>query len=203
MHDPSSSAFEAGLHILAYLNSTRKMGLIFDGTKPHVSVFSDSSWGQVPFPFGGHVVFYCGAAVSYVARKLKVAPQSSAEAETAVYSTSAKDLRFVLNVLGADGLQMKLTPPVIIYCDNSAAVSGVKQVGATGRTRHYDIWLTYGREQYLSRLSSPEWVNTTEQVADIFTKALDKTTFLKLRAALLNMHHDAVTEHMREMINGP
>ena len=59
MHDPSSSAFEAGLHILAYLNSTRKMGLTFDGTKPHVSVFSDSSWGQVPFPFGGLVVFYC------------------------------------------------------------------------------------------------------------------------------------------------
>ena len=202
MHDPSPDSYEAGLGVLAYLHSTRKLGLTFDGTKPHISVFSDSSWGQVPFPFGGHVVFYCGAAVAYVARKLKIAPQSSAEAETAVYSTSAKDLRFILNVLGPDGLKMSIMNPVAIYCDNEAAVSSIKKVGATGRTRHYDIWLTYGREQYLSRISTPWWVSTTEQIADIFTKALDKTTFLKFRAALLNMHHDAVTDHMRAMING-
>jgi hypothetical protein len=137
-----------------------------------------------------------------VARKLKIAPQSSAEAETAVYSTSAKDLRFILNVLGPDGLKMSIMNPVAIYCDNEAAVSSIKKVGATGRTRHYDIWLTYGREQYLSRISTPWWVSTTEQIADIFTKALDKTTFLKFRAAILNMHQDTVTDHMRAMING-
>ena len=44
MHDPSLAAYEAGLGILAYLSSSRKLGITFDGTKPFLSVFSDSSW---------------------------------------------------------------------------------------------------------------------------------------------------------------
>ena len=98
MQDPSIDAYEAGLGVLAYLSSARKIGITYNGNKPAITVFSDSSWGQTPFPFGGHVVFFCGGAVSYQARKLKIAPQSSAEAETAVYATAAKDLQFVLNV---------------------------------------------------------------------------------------------------------
>ena len=77
-------------------------------------MFSDSSWGQSPHPYGGHAIFFCGAAVAFSARKLKIAPQSSAEAELAVYSTAAKDLRFVLNLLGE--LQMSPPLPVKIYC---------------------------------------------------------------------------------------
>ena len=202
MHDPSTEAYEAALNILAYLSSTRSLGITYDGTRAHVSVFSDSSWGQVPFPFGGHVVFFCGAAVSFQARKLKIAPQSSAEAETAVYSAAAKDLRFVINVIGTDALQHVLSLPINIFCDNSAAVTHISNVGATSRTKHYEIWVGYGREQYINRVSQPVWVATTEQVADVFTKALDKTTFLKFRGALLNISHDAVTENMWTMIRG-
>ena len=49
----------------------------------------------------------------------------------------------------------------------------------------------------------PVWIGTLDQVADIFTKALDKTSFLKFRALLLNLAHDAVTSAMRERIYGP
>eukprot|EP00966_Prymnesium_polylepis_P249372 5765519-Prymnesium_polylepis.1 len=36
-HDPSPDYYEAGLGVLAYLHPTRKLGLTFDGTKPHIS----------------------------------------------------------------------------------------------------------------------------------------------------------------------
>ena len=162
--------------------------------------YTDSSWGQTPFPFGGHVILFCGAAIAFQSKKLKIAPQSSAEAETAVYASTVKDLRFVLNVL--KDLQQRVSLPVSILCDNQAAVSNVTNVGATQRTRHYENWVTFGREQYLSRVSVPQWVPTAEQVADIFTKALDKTTFLKFRAMLHNIHHDAVTDTMRSFVLG-
>ena len=60
---------------------------------------------MVPIPFGGHVILYGGAAVSYSARKVKIVPQSSAEAETAAYSKAAKpkDVRYVTNVIGPEG----------------------------------------------------------------------------------------------------
>ena len=69
----------------------------------------------------------------------------------------------------------------------------IKDVGSKGRMRHYERWLLYGREQYLNRMSVPEWVSTVIQVADIFTKPLDPTTFRKFRAALLNIRG---AEHM-------
>ena len=162
-------------------------------------------WAQTAFPYGGYAIFFCGGAVSFAARKLKIVPRSSAEAETAVYASTAKDLRFILNVLGCDGLQIDLGSllPVNIYCDNQAAVTNITNVGATARTRHYENWLNYGREQYLNKVSKPVWVETREQVADIFTKALDKTTFLRLRAMLLNISSDLVSTQMRDRILGP
>ena len=70
-------------------------------------------------------------------------------------------------------------------------------------TTHYENWITFGREQYLNRVSEPKWIGTLEQVADIFTKALDKTSFLKFRAMLLNIESELVTTSMREKIYGP
>ena len=79
MHDPSTDAWDAGLGVLAYLNSSRKLGITYDGNMPFISVFTDYSWGQTPFPFGGHAVFFCGGAVSNQSRKLKISPQPSAD----------------------------------------------------------------------------------------------------------------------------
>ena len=45
----------------------------------------------------------------------------------------------------------------------------------------------YGRWQYLHNISKPVLVPTKSQVADIFTKPLDKTSFLKFRDILLNV----------------
>jgi hypothetical protein len=43
---------------------------------------------------------------------------------------------------------------------------------------------------WLEKFCLPDWVSTKLMVADIFTKALDKTTFLKFRAALLNLNYE-------------
>ena len=80
---------------------------------------------------------------------------------------------------------MPTTLPAKVHCDNDAAVSTVMKPGATQRTKHYEAWVMYGREQWLNKVSKPEWIATTYNVADIFTKPLDKkdmerpTTFLK------------------------
>ena len=60
----------------------------------------------------------------------------------------------------------------------------------------------YGREQYLNLISVPEWIETASQVADVFTKALDKTTFLRFRALLLNVPYEGVTSRLRGLISG-
>ena len=46
--------------------------------------------------------------------------------------------------------------------------------------------MQYGRQQYLNLISAPFWISTDIMIADVFTKPLDKTAFLKFRAGLLN-----------------
>jgi len=90
------AAYDASIAVLSYLDNTKELGITFDGNQPLLAVFTDASWLLSPKPFAGHVIMYCGGAISYSARKLKIIPQSTAEAETAAYANAAKDPRFVL-----------------------------------------------------------------------------------------------------------
>ena len=48
--------------------------------------------------------------------------------------------------------------------------------------------MQYARElyTYLNLIININWVPTKEQIADLFTKPLDKTTFLYLRSLLMS-----------------
>jgi hypothetical protein len=46
--------------------------------------YHDSSWGKDISPFGGYVIMLCNGAVAWGSRKLRIVPDSTAEAETAV-----------------------------------------------------------------------------------------------------------------------
>ena len=45
--------------------------------------------------------------------------------------------------------------------------------------------MAYVRELYLDLIIAVNWVPTKEQIADLLTKPLDKTTFLSLRTLLM------------------
>jgi hypothetical protein len=188
MHDPSLGAYDAALNVLAYLVGAKNLGITYDRSSS-LEAYSDASWNneQSAIPFGGHVVMFAGGAVSFSSRKLKIAPQSSAEAETAAYAKCCKDLMYIINVLGTDGFQLVLSLPITVNCDNSAAVTSIMHAGSTARNRHYERPLQYGKEQFIRNISRPLWISTTLMVADIFTKALDMTSFRKFRAAMLNL----------------
>ena len=52
--------------------------------------------------------------------------------------------------------------------------------------------MRYVRELYLNLMISVNWVPTKEQIADLLTKPLDKTTFLYLRTLLLISSSEAL-----------
>ena len=76
--------------------------------------------------------------------------------------------------------------PMQTLTDNDATRLAAINPGTTARTKHYDIWLRYCRELYLKLMITIDWVPTKEQIADLFTKPLDKTTFLYLRSLLMS-----------------
>ena len=66
-----------------------------------------------------------------------------------------------------------------------ALFTTIEKLGVTARTKHYDTWMQYCRELITQLKITMQWIPTTDMIADIFTKCLDKTTFLKFRDQLM------------------
>ena len=79
-----------------------------------------------------------------------------------------------------------------LHTDNDATRLSTINPGTTARTRHYELWMRYCRELYLKLMIGINWVPTKEQIADLFTKPLDKTTFLYLRTLLMSSGQTAL-----------
>ena len=187
MMSPSPAALDAALGIVSYLKKTNKLGITY-GPDENLVLYSDSSWGnENPRPMAGFATCYGGAAISWASKALKIVPLSSAEAESAVFSLGCKDAMFVKQLLAE--LRPKDTPQIIInaFIDNTAAIDIVKSHGASGRTKHFERWITYVRDLYQRKIITVTHLRTDEMPADIFTKPLLYLSFTKFRKKLLGM----------------
>ena len=83
-----------------------------------------------------------------------------------------------------DELGFPLSTPIILGVDNTAAIDVANDHGTSQRTKHFDRLTHYIREAIEHLYVLLTFVRTTDQRADIFTKCLDKTTFLRIRNML-------------------
>ena len=89
-------------------------------------------------------------------------------------------IKYLLEFLGID-----VKGPMPCICDNKAACDVIKQPGATKRTTHFNRWLHFAREQCLANAIEMYLTGTDNMMADIFTKPVDKTKYLKCRDYIL------------------
>jgi len=72
----------------------------------------------------------------------------------------------------------------IIYCDNTSAINLSKNPVNHSRTKHIDIRHHFLRDNIEKGNISLEYVQTDNQLADIFTKPLLESNFIRLRREL-------------------
>jgi hypothetical protein len=77
----------------------------------------------------------------------------------------------------------KLTK-VLLICDNESAIHMADNPVEHNRTKHIAIRYHFLRDHQQKGDIEIAYVNTIEQLADIFTKPLDEQTFTKLRHEL-------------------
>jgi transposase InsO family protein len=183
MSAPKIEHYDAGLAILSYLYHARAIGLNYSASHPELEAFCDASWGRQPRDFFGFALIFGGAAVSACSKRIKIITLATQESELYGYAQAARALRFSQLLIEFLGHQLRLPSP--IHTDSASAIPYLTQPGATARTRHYEKFILFGREQCANGVSKPVWLSTTDLSADLFTKALDKTSFLRHRASLL------------------
>ena len=201
---PLTVHYQAIMHTVGYLVNTAEMGLTFGGKLQipmGLSAFpkdfhknsglwssSDSSWGRKPRPFAGHTVMRTNASMLWAANKLKVVAMATAEAETAEGSRAVKDIIYVKHV--CVGIRRPAIGPGLLTVDNSAMFELCQKETVSSRTRYFERATAFVKWAVLKLLVTLYLVGTDDCLADIFTKAVDKDTFLKMRAALHNSAAD-------------
>ena len=76
--------------------------------------------------------------------------------------------------------------PLAFGVDNTAAIDVAYNMGVSGRTKHFNMSIHFFRDCVQLLKIVPRHVLTKQQRADIFTKLLDKTTFLAQRKCLFD-----------------
>ena len=82
------------------------------------------------------------------------------------------------------GMKIEIKDLVVIYCDNTSAINISKNPVMHSKTKHIAIKYHFLRELVQDKEVKLEYVNTKEQIVDIFTKPLPKDAFLYLRGKL-------------------
>jgi hypothetical protein len=183
--DPNEVHLRAMKRILRYLVYTPKFGLWY----PRGSTFdligcSDADWVgcKINRKSTSRTCQFLGRSlVSWASKKQNSVAFSTAEAEYIAVGHYCTQLLWMRQTLRDYGY--KLTKVPLLY-DNESAIHMADNPVEHSRTKHIAIQYHFLRDHQQKADIEIAYVNTKEQLADIFTKPLDEQTFTKLRHEL-------------------
>ena len=131
---------------------------------------------------------YGGAAVSWASSKQPCVALSSCEAEIIAASDAAKEGKFWSVFLEDAGYP--LADPLEISVDNTGARDLAYNPEHHKRTKHIDRRHFFIRELVERHVVRVPYVSTEDNLADMFTKALDPKRFAMLRSRVMGCDRD-------------
>ncbi|PKU64369.1 Retrovirus-related Pol polyprotein from transposon TNT 1-94 [Dendrobium catenatum] len=185
MHQPQEVHFQLLKRLLRYLKGTLSFGLPLVATTLCLSAYSDSDWAGDPIDrrsTTGYCAFLGSNLISWQVKKQKTVARSSTEAEYRALATAAMDIIWLQRLLGEFGITS--SSPTTLFCDNISSIALANNPVFHARTKHIEIDFHFVRECINNRLLQVAHIHTTDQLADLFTKALSLQRFQFLRHKL-------------------
>ena len=179
----------AALRIAQYAYNTRHRGVKFTRTTDvsellSVRAFADASFLDCPDTArstGGYCVFFCGNLIAFESKRLPLVTLSTAESEYVEATRCATEVAYIKELCRDFNIDLDTVP---IMEDNTACIAISANPVHHQRTKHIAKYYHYCRDMVLAGEIELVGVGTKYQVADIFTKPLERDTFRRLSSVL-------------------
>ena len=182
-----NSHWQAVKRLLAYLKGTINLGLEYRSNKEPINLirYSDSDYAgclETRRSTSGYVFIMAGASVTWASRCQELVTLSTTESEYVAAATAAREALWLKKLLKDLGYQCE--SGIVLHVDNQSAICLTKDSRNHRRTKHIDTRYHFLKERCDSGDISVIHVSSKEQKADVFTKALPKGLFKKMRESL-------------------
>jgi len=186
MHNPRSSHFQVVKCILRYIKGTIKQGLMFHQSNDFtLCSFSDANWADSVDDrrfTTGSCIFFGPNLLTWTAKKQSTVSRSSTEAEYRALAYTVAEIRWFGFLFRELGIPLQFAP--CIYVDNLSAIYMAANPIFHARIRHIEIDYHFVRELVARKALHTFYVPSSHQLADIFTKDLNRDRFSLLKSKL-------------------
>jgi hypothetical protein len=178
--------WDAAKRVVRYLKGSRELQLVLGGDHPaRLMGYTDSDYANCPDTrrsVSGYCFTLGSGMVTWSARQQKTVSLSTCEAEYVAASDAAKELAWIRTLLREiDFTQPSATP---LLCDNTGGITLSEDASYHSKVKHIDINVHSIRERVALGQLKLHYVRSLNNSADIFTKALPRKDFERLRLSL-------------------
>jgi hypothetical protein len=187
MQNPRLIDYVDATRVLNYLKGTTDQGITYRRGGGELIGFTDSDYGTDSTngkSVSGMVFMMNGGPICWKSKQQDTVAQSTCEAELIAATVVAREAMWLRKLLPELGVALQ--GPVLVKGDNEGALNLIKHPVLSTKSKHIRQKHFYARE--VSDLNEVKfsYINTTQNLADIFTKACMPNVFIKLRNKIMN-----------------
>ena len=176
LSNPGLSHWKAVKKVLRYLQGTKEYMLTYmKSDQLQVIGYSDSDFAGCPDDrksTSGFIFMMAGGAIAWKSVKQTLIATSTMEAEYVACYEATRQAMWLKNLISGFRIVESISRPLVIYCDNTAAVHFSRNNKSSSHSKHFDIKYLFVREKIHEFQTRIEYVATESMLADPLTKGL-------------------------------
>ena len=186
---PTRAHLACAKGVLRYLAGTVHLSLQFPSplsmentSLPATRGLSDADWASDEKDrksISGYCFYFLNSLISWSSRKQRTVSTSSTESEYYALTNTIKEAIWIKLFLSLTSLPSPIPFPIL--CDNQSTCTIANTDIISSRTKHIDVRHHFIRQHLNEGSFATTWIPTSDMTADILTKPLLSTLFLRHR----------------------
>lgn len=177
--------FKHLLRVLKYLKTTIDYKLCFEHSNNVFEGFADSDFANDAIDrksVSGCCFKLFNNLISWTSKKQSIVTLSSTESEFVAICVASCELLYFKNLL--EDLNVEITLPISLFEDNQSTIKLLHNFENNRRCKHIDVKLHFVLDLINQGVIEIKYLCTSQQLADVFTKALGHEKFYKFLGLL-------------------